>query len=152
VVLPEGAAWHTRYLATRGRDYLPIVRARFESGKQIPAVAYLDARAFLVKLRGEVDQLLAHADALVLPTLPITAPVLGTDTVTIDPAVGDQTPVRGAMLKHTQPFNMSGHPAISLPIRSEGLPVGMQLVGRFGKTADLLEAAKQLESVLGFNF
>ena len=54
IVLPEGAAWHARYLATRGRDYLPVVRARFESGKEIPAVAYADARAFCVRLRRNV--------------------------------------------------------------------------------------------------
>ena len=74
-----------------------------------------------------MDALLANADALVLPTLPITAPLLGADDITIDPAVGDRTPVRAAMLKHTQPFNMSGHPAISLPVPSAGLPVGLQI-------------------------
>jgi aspartyl-tRNA(Asn)/glutamyl-tRNA(Gln) amidotransferase subunit A len=149
VVLPEGAAWHAKYLATRGSDYLPIVRARFESGRQIPAVAYLEARAFCRQLRHEVDALLATADALVLPTLPITAPLLGADTITIDPATHDQTPVRGAMLKHTQPFNMSGHPAITLPVQSDGLPVGLQLVGQFGDTAGLLAVAAQCELVRG---
>ena len=149
IVLPEGAAWHAKYLETRGRDYLPIVRARFESGKQIPATAYVDARNFCANLRREVDTLLAQADALVLPTLPITAPLLGADTITIDPAKGDQTPIRSAMLKHTQPFNMSGHPAISLPIQSDGLPVGMQLVGRFGATAELLAVAESCERLVG---
>ena len=151
VVLPEGAAWHARYLATRGRDYLPIVRARFESGKQIPAVAYVDAKAFCARLRQEVESMLGHVDALVLPTLPITAPLLGADTITIDPAVGDQTAIRSAMLKHTQPFNMSGHPAISLPIKSKGLPVGLQLVGRFGDTAGLLAVAAGCEKLLTSN-
>jgi aspartyl-tRNA(Asn)/glutamyl-tRNA(Gln) amidotransferase subunit A len=149
IVLPEGAAWHARYLATRGRDYLPIVRARFESGKEIAAVAYADARAFCVRLRRDVDDLLANTDALVLPTMPITAPLLGADTITIDPAAGDQTPIRSAMLKHTQPFNMTGHPALSMPIRSTGLPVGFQLVSRFGATAELLQVARAVEAVAG---
>lgn len=149
LVLPEGAAWHRRYLDARGQDYAPIVRARFESGRSIPAVDYLDARAFCRALRQEVDHLLSHADALVIPTLPITAPLLGADEITIDPARGDRTPVRSAMLKHTQPFNMSGHPAISLPIRAAGLPVGLQLVGRLDDTAGLLRIAAQCERMLG---
>jgi len=149
VVLPEGTAWHGRYLDTRGRDYTPIVRARFESGRQIPAVKYLEARDFCRHLRREVDALFAGADALVLPTLPLTAPLLGADDVTIDPAVGDRTPVRSAMLKHTQPFNMSGHPAISLPVPSAGFPVGLQIVGRLDDTAGLLAIAAACEQIIG---
>lgn len=148
VVLAEGAAWHRHFLDTRGQDYAPIVRARFESGRTIPAIKYLDGLAFCRALRHEVSHLLADADALILPTLPITAPLLGADEITIDPARGDRTPIRSAMLKHTQPFNMSGHPAISLPIRAAGLPVGLQLVGRFNDTAGLLRIAAECERIL----
>jgi Asp-tRNA(Asn)/Glu-tRNA(Gln) amidotransferase A subunit family amidase len=52
------------------------------------------------------------------------------------------------MLKHTQPFNMSGHPAISLPIPTAGLPVGLQLVGRLGDTAGLLAIAAACEKIM----
>ena len=148
VVLPEGAAWHGRYLDARGGDYTPVVRARFESGRAIPAVAYLQARDFCRALRVHVDDLLRDADALVLPTLPILAPVLGSDEVTIDPAVGDRTAVRTAMLKHTQPFNMTGHPAISLPVRTASLPAGLQLVGHLGRTPDLLALADACERII----
>jgi len=148
IVLPEGAAWHAKYLETRGSDYLPAVRARFEKGKEIPPKAYQEAKAFCARLRDEIEQTLGGVDALVLPTLPITAPLLGAEAITIDPAVGDQTVVRAAMLKHTQPFNMSGHPAISLPIRSDGLPVGLQLVGRFGDTSGLLALAARASALL----
>jgi aspartyl-tRNA(Asn)/glutamyl-tRNA(Gln) amidotransferase subunit A len=149
VVLPEGAAWHARYLDSRGGDYTPMVRARFESGRAIAAVRYLEAQAFCRELRDHIDALLENADALVLPTLPVTAPALGADEITIDPAAGDRTDVRAAMLKHTQPFNMSGHPAISLPILSPvGLPVGLQLVGRRGDTAGLLKVAVACEKII----
>jgi aspartyl-tRNA(Asn)/glutamyl-tRNA(Gln) amidotransferase subunit A len=148
IVLPEGAAWHGQYLDSRGGDYTPVVRARFETGRTIPAVKYVEARGFCQRLRTEVDIALADADALVLPTLPILAPVLGAGDVTIDPAVGDLTPVRSAMLKHTQPFNMTGHPAISLPLRVSGLPVGLQLVGRRDDTVGLLEIAAACEKII----
>ena len=147
-VLPEGAAWHAQYLDSRPNDYTPAVRARFEAGRTIPAVMYLAAAAFCRRLRAEVDALLADADALVLPTLPLTAPLLGAGDITIDPALGGTMPVRSAMLKHTQPFNMSGHPAISLPLPVAGLPVGLQLVGRRDNTAGLLAIAAACEKIV----
>ena len=148
IVLPEGAAWHAKYLDAQANDYTPAVRARFEAGRSIPAVKYVEAAAFCRALRAEVDALLADADALVLPTLPITAPALGAGDITIDPAVGGTTPVRTAMLKLTQPFNMSGHPAISLPLPAAGLPVGLQLVGRRDNTAALLAIAAACEKIV----
>jgi aspartyl-tRNA(Asn)/glutamyl-tRNA(Gln) amidotransferase subunit A len=149
VVLPEGAAWHARYLDTRAADYSPTVRARFQSGRAISAVSYLAAQEFRRTLRREVDAVLADADAIVLPTLPILAPGLGETDVTIDPAVGDRTPVRAAMLRHTQPFNLTGHPAISLPVATSGLPVGIQIVGRLGDTPGLLAIAAACEKMVG---
>ena len=53
-----------------------------------------------------------NCDALVLPTLPIPAPKIGADTVEID---GVEQKLRPMMLRLTQLFNLSGHPAISLP-------------------------------------
>ena len=149
IVLPEGAAWHHSYLDTRGGDYTPLVRARFEAGRAIPAIKYVEARAFCQRLQTEVDIALAGVDALILPTLPILAPVHGTEDMTVDPAVGGRTPVRSVMLKHTQPFNMSGHPAISIPIGGAALPVGLQLVGRRDDTAGLLTIAAACERILG---
>jgi aspartyl-tRNA(Asn)/glutamyl-tRNA(Gln) amidotransferase subunit A len=148
VVLPEGAAWHAPWLDSRAGDYTPLVRARFEAGRPIPAVSYIQALEFCRRLRAHIDAALEDADALVLPTLPITAPLLGSGEVTIDPAVADRTPVRSAMLKHTQPFNMTGHPAISLPLSVAGLPVGFQLVGRHGGTPALLAIAEACERIM----
>jgi aspartyl-tRNA(Asn)/glutamyl-tRNA(Gln) amidotransferase subunit A len=148
IVLSEGAAWHAPYLDNRAGDYTPAVRDRFLAGRAIPAVKYQAARAFCAELRDEVDRLLEHSDALVLPTLPIVAPGLGASEITIDPVLGDRTPVRGAMLKHTQPFNMTGHPAISLPLPAPGLPAGLQLVGRRGETAALLALAARCERII----
>ena len=148
VVLPEGAAWHAPLLATRPGDYSPTVRARLESGALIPAVAYVAAQQFRQRLTVEVDRALEGVDVLALPTLPIVAPRLGAGDITIDPATGDRTPVRTAMLRQTQPFNMTGHPAISLPVAAEGLPVGLQLVGRHGETARLLAIAAACEKMV----
>jgi aspartyl-tRNA(Asn)/glutamyl-tRNA(Gln) amidotransferase subunit A len=56
--------------------------------------------------------------------------------------------VRAAMLRLTQLFNMTGHPAISLPIPTAGLPVGLQIVGRRDQTEELLAVAMTCERAL----
>jgi aspartyl-tRNA(Asn)/glutamyl-tRNA(Gln) amidotransferase subunit A len=146
IVLPEGAAWHGAMLDERAGDYSPTVRARFLAGRAIAATRYIDAQAARAGLRAAVDALLRTSDAIVLPTLPILAPPLGAEEITIDPAAGDRTPVRSAMLRQTQPFNLTGHPAISIPAPTTTLPVGIQLVGR--RTTALLDVALTLETAL----
>jgi len=83
----------------------------------------------------------------VLPTLPIAAPPLGTESIDID---GTSHPVRALMLRLTQLFDITGHPAIPVPCgRTEAsLPVGLQLVGRRGGTAALLDVAALVEQEL----
>ena len=56
--------------------------------------------------------------------------------------------MRAAMLRLTQLFNITGHPAISLPIRGQSLPVGLQLVGRRDRTEELLSVASACERVV----
>jgi len=95
-------------------------------------------------LRSEVDTALQGADALVLPTLPIAAPHSGAELTMIG---GREEPVRALMLRLTQLFNVTGHPAISIPCgrTAHGLPVGLQLVGRRNETAALLALASACE-------
>jgi Asp-tRNA(Asn)/Glu-tRNA(Gln) amidotransferase A subunit family amidase len=97
-------------------------------------------------LRREVDAALAEHDALLAPTLPIPAPVIGASSVSI---AGRAEPVRNVMLRLTQPFNVSGHPAITLPCgtTTSGLPCGMQLVGARGETDALVRVALAAETV-----
>jgi aspartyl-tRNA(Asn)/glutamyl-tRNA(Gln) amidotransferase subunit A len=147
VVLPEAAAWHARYLDTRGSLYTNNVRARLIAGRDISAVSYFNAIHACEAYRLQVDNLLMTFDALMLPTLPVTAPVLGQDEVAME---GQKVNVRAAMLRNTQLFNMTGHPAISLPLpMPPGLmPCGLQLVGRLDKTAELLAIADACEKIV----
>ena len=146
ISLAEAAHWHAATLDTRATDYQPPVRQRLERGRAISAVSYLRARDDREVLTRGVDAALSGCSALVLPTLPIVAPVLGAAEVTMDN--GESLTVRAAMLRLTQLFNMTGHPAISLPIPTTGLPIGLQLVGRRDKTAELLAVAMACERAL----
>jgi len=146
ISLPEAAHWHAPTLDARPADYQPPVRERLERGRTISAVSYLTAREAREALRKAVDAAFDGVSTLVLPTLPVVAPVLGATDVTMDS--GEKLVVRAAMLRLTQLFNMTGHPAISLPVPADGLPVGLQLVGRRDKTEELLAVAKTCERAL----
>jgi len=148
IVLPEGAHWHASYLDSRKERYRPTVHARLLHGRTISAVRYLDALESCAAFARQVSALLETSDALVLPTLPITAPTIGDTDIVVDTALGTSLPVRAVMLKHTQLFNLTGHPAISLPLASPDLPVGLQLVGRIGDTDGLLSIAAACEQAL----
>jgi aspartyl-tRNA(Asn)/glutamyl-tRNA(Gln) amidotransferase subunit A len=147
ISLPEAANWHTQTLISQPNDYNPTVRSRLEFGRTIPAVNYLHAMEDREVLRAAVDAALDKCDALLLPTLPIVAPPLGSTEAVFDgPNGGERLPVRAALLRLTQLFNVTGHPVITIPIETSGLPVGLQIVGHRDRTADLLAAAMACEA------
>jgi len=117
------------------------VRARLKAGGLQTAETIAEAEGVRAALIAQIDALLDGADALVLPTLPIVPPTLAES--------GDARAVV-PLTRLVRPFNLSGHPAITLPIRTaEGLPAGVQLVGRRGGDASLLSLAGYLARHLG---
>jgi aspartyl-tRNA(Asn)/glutamyl-tRNA(Gln) amidotransferase subunit A len=148
IVLAEAAAYHARTLDTCPDDYTAGVRIRLEMGRYVLAEDYVRAMRGRERLRAEVTAALRGLDALLLPTLAVPATKLGVSTVRV--GAGDE-PVRNVMLRLTQLFNITGHPAITVPCgtTAEGLPIGAQLAGRVGETSRLLEVAEVLEPYLG---
>jgi aspartyl-tRNA(Asn)/glutamyl-tRNA(Gln) amidotransferase subunit A len=146
-VLAEAAALHARALETRPEAYTAAVRVRLEMARYVEGEDYARAQQLRARLARQVDEALAGCDALVLPTLPILPPRLGASTAEMD----GPEPVRNATLRLTQLFDLTGHPALTLPgaWTAEGLPVGLQLVGARGGTEALLRCAAVCETVLG---
>jgi len=90
-------------------------------------------------LCAEVAAAFEAVDALVCPTMPMTAPEYG--------AVG-QTDSAPMTLANTAPFDMTGHPAISVPYGDvDGLPVGVQLVARWGDEPTAVRLGSAVESL-----
>jgi aspartyl-tRNA(Asn)/glutamyl-tRNA(Gln) amidotransferase subunit A len=145
IVLPEASWYHATAIETYAARYSPGVRLRLEMGRYVLAEDYVRARFLQGILTNAVDRALQDCDVLLLPTLPITAPPIGAASVEID---GRQEPVRAAMLRLTQLFNMTGHPAIARPAGRTpgGWPVSVQLVGPRGDTDGLLAIALSVES------
>jgi aspartyl-tRNA(Asn)/glutamyl-tRNA(Gln) amidotransferase subunit A len=142
----EAAEYHARTLDTAANRYTPNVRLRLEMGRYILAEDHVRARNACEYLRREVDAALEGHDALILPTLPIPAPPIGVETLTI---AGSEQPVRALMLRCTQLFNLTGHPALSIPCgtTSRGLPCGVQLVGRRSETDALMRVALAVDTI-----
>jgi aspartyl-tRNA(Asn)/glutamyl-tRNA(Gln) amidotransferase subunit A len=148
LVLADAAAYHAETLERRPEDYTPNVRLRLEMGRYILAEDYARALRGREIIAGAIDDAAARVDALLCPTMPVTAPPLGAATV----SVGTVTePVRTAMLRLTQPFNVGRQPAVSLPCgrtRGDGMPVGLQLAAACGRTHALLRVALGVERAL----
>jgi aspartyl-tRNA(Asn)/glutamyl-tRNA(Gln) amidotransferase subunit A len=147
LVFGDAAAFHAATLESHSADYTTNVRLRLEMGRYVLAEDYARAMRGREMIAREIDQALEGRVALVCPTLPIAAPPIGAVTV---PVRGGDEPVRSAMLRLTQPFNLGRQPAVSLPcgVTAQGLPVGLQLVGPFGHTLQLLQLAAAVERVL----
>ena len=144
--LAEAAEQHRADLDARPDAYGRGVRLRLELGRYVLAEDYVRAQRGRRILTAEVDAALENRAALLLPTLPIVPPRLGTDRI----AIGDATETTRALtLRLTQLFDVTGHPAISIPCGTAGgLPAGVQLVGRRGATARLLAAAAACEGAI----
>jgi len=107
---------------------------------------YAMARNLALDLAAAYDTALADADVLVMPTLPIVA-----STIPAADASREEKITRSLeMIPNTAPFDVSGHPATSVPAGlSDGLPVGLMIVGRRGADGMCLRVAQAYESAVG---
>ncbi len=140
VVASEALAYHTPWLKTRPADYDPEVRQRLQLGAFVTGADYVRAQQVRALVRDDIDAALAHRDVLLAPATPLTAPRVDERQTTLGDGPAD---VRGALIRLTRPFNVSGHPTCALPcgFSGDGLPIGMQLVGRPFDEATVLRAA-----------
>ncbi|HXG04284.1 MAG TPA: amidase [Candidatus Binatia bacterium] len=140
IVGSEALAYHAGWLRTRPEDYQPDVRERLQLGVVIGGAHYVRGQQVRGRVRAEVDQVLTRFDVLLAPTTPCAAPRVGEREAVIG---GRPTDVRSALLRLTRPFNFTGHPACSVPcgFTGNGLPVGLQIVGRAFDEATVLRVA-----------
>jgi amidase len=129
-------------------DIEPVNWALIERAQRVRAIEYAVAQDAVYSFRRALQQWWADGwDLLLTPTVAEPPPPLTEFENNPDHPTA---PMRrgGQFAAFTPPFNMSGQPAISLPLyrNAEGLPVGVQLAGAYGREDILIRVAAQLES------
>jgi aspartyl-tRNA(Asn)/glutamyl-tRNA(Gln) amidotransferase subunit A len=133
MVQADAAAFHQKRLNEHPEWFGADVRQRLETGAKYSAAEYALARRTQSEVRRRCEMFFEEYDILLLPTVPVSAPVLE----------GEDAVERARLLtRFTAPFNLTGLPALSIPcgFTSEGLPIGLQIVSRPWNEAGVLRA------------
>jgi len=148
IAWPEATHYHQHagWFPARAADYGEDVRTRLELGTKVPATAYLQAMQLRDSFIEDFHAVMAKSklDALVVPSTPIPAPLIGEETTAVS---GTNHPTRALLLRNNRPANLAGLPAISIPcgLTPDGFPVGLQLIGCVTDEALLLRIAHAFE-------
>ncbi|EHC14091.1 Asp-tRNA(Asn)/Glu-tRNA(Gln) amidotransferase GatCAB subunit A [Fischerella thermalis] len=140
----EGANLHLEKLRQRPQDFDPATRDRFLAGALIPSHWYMQAQRFRSWFRDRVREVFEKVDIIIAPTTPISAPLIGQQTMILD---GEEILVRPHLGLFTQPLSFIGLPVLSVPIqRTNALPLGVQLIAAPYHEALILQVASVLET------
>jgi aspartyl-tRNA(Asn)/glutamyl-tRNA(Gln) amidotransferase subunit A len=146
----EATHYHQQqgWFPAHGGDYGADVLSRLESGARVSATSYLQALDTRLKFNQQLLNAMvieAGVDAVVVPTVPITAPRIGEETTKID---DKDYPTRALLLRWNRPANLAHAPAVSIPcgVSNANLPVALQLIGLAPRDPLLLRIAHAVES------
>ena len=140
----EAFAWHEALMARRGNEYDPRVRSRIEFGRNVSAAAYVRLMAGRTDWISRVAARTAEFDALLMPTVAITAPPLAAFAED-----KEYFRLNFLILRNTSVINFLDRCAITLPIQPPGTaPVGLMVVGEHGGDHRLLAIASGIEAAL----
>lgn len=118
----------------------------YQEGEAMNLAELSDARVRLRRMAIDLGRVFAGIDLLLTPMMPGSAPVAH------EPAEAEQAPVSNWFHQsgYSYPFNVTGQPALSLPMGScpQGLPLGLQVVGRKYHDAQVLRLGSELEALL----
>ncbi|WP_432884697.1 amidase [Kribbella sp. CA-245084] len=124
---PEAVANH----AGRSRDrYQPDVLQRLREASAVQPADYTRAQEDAVAITRQLDAVLQQVDAVLTPTVLTTAPLI-TEATTADGGLE----VRKQLLNNTRLANLTRHAAVSIPLPTDGLPVGLQIIAASNEKA-----------------
>jgi amidase len=137
--------WEERLGATV-EEMEPLPALMVETGQSVTAIQLVDAVDRLARWSRGVAAATSAFDVVLSPTMAILPPELG--TLSGDNSLADITAGLSGMTGFAIPFDVSGQPAISLPLSwsPSGLPIGVQLVAQYGREDVLFRLASQLEA------
>jgi amidase len=144
----EAAVAHAATYPAHKHQYGRVLASVIEAGHALSGIDYQKILLRRLALRGRVSALLQSIDLLLIPVQPM--PPL---TLAEIRALGAQPDLIAKLQRYTCPFNMTGHPTITLPggFSEQGLPIGFQLVAGHLGEATLLRAGAAFQGVTSWH-
>ncbi|WP_348647298.1 amidase [Aestuariivirga sp. YIM B02566] len=144
----EAAVAHEATYAKHKDQYGAILSAVIETGRALSATDYQKILLRRAEFRGRVNALLTTIDVMLTPVQPF-APLTLADIQSL----GAQPALIAKLQRYTCPFDMTGHPTITLPggFTAQGLPMGFQLVAPHLGEARLVRAGAAFQSVTSWH-
>jgi amidase len=126
----EALAAHAKTFPSRAGEYGPGLRAALESGQRVTPSKLAAAKEFRSQISASIESMLNTVDCLVCPSMANSARVKEANPFDEETDASWSENVRNDI--HTQPFNFSGSPTLSVPcgFSADGLPLSVQFVGR----------------------
>jgi amidase len=133
----EAALAHEATFPSRRAEYGLDLAALIDLGRGLDGLELGKLQLVRARVKGEIERLLAAVDLLLMPVMGVATPSLAGLK-----AAGRTPQTTAARLRYTAPFDMSGHPTLTLPggVTSQGVPVGFQIVGHAFDEAGILAA------------
>jgi amidase len=140
----EAALAHEATFPARRRDYGPDLAGLLDLGRALSGLDLGKLQLVRARVKAEIEHVLASVDLLLMPVMGAATPSLAGLK-----AAGRTPETTKARLRYTAPFDMSGHPTLTLPggITTDGVPVGFQIVGRAFDEAQILAAGHAFQQV-----
>lgn len=147
----EPSTYHQRWLREQPENYGADVRSLLEIGEMLLATHYLQAQRYRTLLRQEFLEAFKKVDVFICPTLPFTATKVGAMKVVIENGVEED--MLSAIMQFTGVPSLTGLPSLNVPcgFDPDGLPVGMQIIGRPFDEAFLFRIGAAFQSATDFH-
>jgi len=133
---------YSKFRQSDGRDFPPSVKATWLSMEYLNRQAkgssfYAKGQNITLQMRQDIDDILADADVIAMPTIPLKPYEVDPDLSRVE-RIGRSLPIA----KNTAPFDLTHHPSISVPCgTTDGLPVGLMFTGERFNDGDVIKAA-----------